>query len=632
MGVVYLARQPSLDRLVALKVLRSGPWINEELIARFTREAKAAALTHPHIVPVYDYGEWDEGFFISMGYMPGGSLADAIERDGRIPPAQVAKVGTQIASALTYAHGKGVVHRDVKPSNVLMDEEGNAFLGDFGIAHMASATSLTGTTQWIGTPSYMAPELAQGQKASPASDVYALGATLYECVTGTPLYSGEDPHLVLYQHRFEPVPDLPQDVPAEVGLPILRALEKDPAARYPTAEAFGRALRGEGPSKVGYTPTVLVGEPSEAGPISPIPGTIPEAPSTQPTSEPERPARRRGLLVGAIAAALLLLAGVVGALALSGGDGGEPPPAEEPPAVLPEGDFSPPDVSVDPATSPTELLVRWTIPQDVELFQFQLIVNGEPLDETLPPDRTQLLVPDLTPDTRFCFRVRAISVNEQQQVSAASCETTLADLQVPGEVGAALDGDRIVLTWVDTSLGEDRFQILIDDDADDPVMLIADEQEGDLERKEIKGLGAGEHCFRIRAIANGQGESALSPEACETIPARAVASPAPGDGKDTGGQPTGTQSPPPPTPPPAPSVSVVDSGDGFHVTVSWTVPAGADEVCFTASSPGVEGECFSSSNSRSVTLQQPGTKFTWCAASRTGSLESGARCDSHTTP
>ncbi|MGQ0434933.1 MAG: serine/threonine-protein kinase, partial [Microthrixaceae bacterium] len=216
MGVVYRARQTSLGREVALKVVRPEAGLDEEFLARFEREAQAAALTHPSIVPVYEYGDAQGMPYLVMAYLSGGTLRDRLDRDGRLPQSEIAAVGASLAGALAHSHAQGVVHRDVKPSNVLFDEDGHAYLGDFGIARLVDSTKLTKTSVTVGTTDYLAPELAVGGAATPASDVYALGATLFECVVGSPPFVADDALAVLFKHRFEPVPTLPEGLNAEL--------------------------------------------------------------------------------------------------------------------------------------------------------------------------------------------------------------------------------------------------------------------------------------------------------------------------------------------------------------------------------------------------------------------------------
>ncbi|MBO0687814.1 MAG: serine/threonine protein kinase, partial [Candidatus Dormibacteraeota bacterium] len=188
MGVVYLGRQPKLDRPVAVKVLRSWTGVDDELVERFLREARAAALTDAAIVPLHDVGVVDDAHYLVMAHMPGGSLREVIQ-SRRLAPAEVAMVGRRIAGALATAHEAGVLHRDVKPSNILLDARGNPFLSDFGIAQLSGQSRLTRSGASPGTAEYMAPELATGADASEAADVYSLGATLYECASGEPPFT-----------------------------------------------------------------------------------------------------------------------------------------------------------------------------------------------------------------------------------------------------------------------------------------------------------------------------------------------------------------------------------------------------------------------------------------------------------
>ncbi|MBO0685976.1 MAG: serine/threonine protein kinase [Candidatus Dormibacteraeota bacterium] len=241
MGVVHLARQAKLDRLVAVKLLRSWTGVDDDLVERFLREARAAALTDAAIVPLYDVGAAGDIHYLLMAYMPGGSLRQVIE-SRRLAPAEVAMAGRRIAGALATAHAAGVLHRDVKPSNILLDARGNPFLSDFGIAQLSRLTRLTRSGASPGTAEYMAPELATGAVHSEAADIYSLGATLYECLTGEPPFTGANDLAVIYRHSHDPVPPLPDDVPEALAQAIIRSLAKEPDERFPNAAALETAL------------------------------------------------------------------------------------------------------------------------------------------------------------------------------------------------------------------------------------------------------------------------------------------------------------------------------------------------------------------------------------------------------
>ncbi|MCC7355572.1 MAG: serine/threonine protein kinase [Anaerolineae bacterium] len=233
MGIVYRAVDLALQRPVALKLFQAagGP----DLMTRFRREAQImAALEHPHIVPIYEIGEWQEQPFIVMRLVEGRSLAQIIAQEGPLPLARVAHIATQVASALDYAHSRGVVHRDVKPSNVLVTSGDQAILTDFGIARAQGWGSLTQTGMVMGSPEYMSPEQITGHSVGPAADIYALGCVVYQLLTGHAPFERDTPSAVLYAHEHHPPQPLRQvnpRVPSAVEGIVLQALAKDPARR-----------------------------------------------------------------------------------------------------------------------------------------------------------------------------------------------------------------------------------------------------------------------------------------------------------------------------------------------------------------------------------------------------------------
>src|SRR5262245_47849370 len=240
MAEVYLAHDGRLDRPVALKALFPEYAREPSFVERFRREAQAAAnLNHPNIVSIYDWGQESGTYFIVMEYVEGRSLRDLIRSQGPLEPNQAAEITGEIASALAFAHRSGVVHRDVKPGNVLLTRAGNVKVTDFGIARAGASDGLTQTGSVMGTATYFSPEQAQGLAVDGRSDVYSLGVVLYEMVTGVVPFTGDSPVAVAYRHvREEPMPPSQRnpDVPADLEQIILTALAKDPDQRYQTAD------------------------------------------------------------------------------------------------------------------------------------------------------------------------------------------------------------------------------------------------------------------------------------------------------------------------------------------------------------------------------------------------------------
>lgn len=261
MGVVYSARDLKLKRRVAIKLLPPELAFRQEIKRRFIREAQTAArLSHPHIVPIHTVGEDNDLVYFVMGYVDGESLAQRLRRRGRLPVEESRRIMKETADALGLAHATGIIHRDVKPDNILLEgTRRRVMVTDFGIAKAlseAGAGTLTGTGVALGTPTYMSPEQAAGESDIDArSDIYSLGVVAFEMLSGKPPFKAPTVPGVLMKQITEPPPDLVRlrsEIPEELAATVMRCLEKDPEARWPTADALRRAL--ESRSSVPYRP------------------------------------------------------------------------------------------------------------------------------------------------------------------------------------------------------------------------------------------------------------------------------------------------------------------------------------------------------------------------------------------
>lgn len=290
MGRVYLGYDPMLDRRVAIKVLAPHLVWETSFVERFLREARSAArLKHANIVTIYDVGQTGDWYYIVMEYLEGYTLAQLIYRRGPLSSKQALPILRQVAAALDYAHGQGLVHRDVKPSNIVVNQAGQATLTDFGVARAAQESPLTMTGALVGTPQYMSPEQAQGEKLDHRTDIYSLGVVAYELLTGRAPFGATTPHAVLHQLIYDPPPPIRSrrpDLPETVDGVMARVLAKEPGERYDAARSFvdaleqalaGKRLPGGARSQAAMTPTVAMPLPS--GP----------APAQQPRPAPRPP-------------------------------------------------------------------------------------------------------------------------------------------------------------------------------------------------------------------------------------------------------------------------------------------------------------------------------------------------------
>ncbi len=334
MANVYLAEDQELGRRVAIKMLDDRHAQDEQFVERFRREAKnAAGLSHPNIVSIYDRGQAEGTYYIAMEYLEGRTLKELLVRRGPTPVAVAIDYARQILAALGFAHRNGIVHRDIKPHNVVVAPDGRLKVTDFGIAR-AGTSQMTETGSIIGTAQYLSPEQAKGAQVTPASDIYSVGIVLYEMLTGSVPFTGDTPLEIAMKHlsaRPEPPSEQRPEVPHELDSIVLRALAKSPDDRYQSAdemdadlaragrgqavapeteEAATHVLRGDGATTLASAPTEVVRRP-----VSVIPPAAPPAPPYYPPTgfyEYDEPIRRRSIWPWLIALGLVAAAVVAG--------------------------------------------------------------------------------------------------------------------------------------------------------------------------------------------------------------------------------------------------------------------------------------------------------------------------------
>jgi eukaryotic-like serine/threonine-protein kinase len=401
-----------LARRVAIKVLYSRFARDPQFVERFKREARAAAsLTHPNVVGVYDTGEQAGTHFIVMEFVEGRSLAEILAQDGKLAPDRAARLLVDVSAALGAAHARGLIHRDVKPANVMVTPRDQVKVMDFGIARAAAAAALTESAHVVGTAKYMAPEQAQAKEVDGRTDIYALGVCLYECLTGQVPFVGDSPVAVATRHVTEdprPPRELDPDIPETFEQITLRAMAKDPAKRYQTAAEVGEDLQRAAAGRA-LKPVAAAARPPRRAPAVPLPASAaaPAEPVAEPVArpavtetspeplpryeEPEEPAgpwwRRRIAAAAAVALGLVVLAALAGfALSrdrqgdLDGGGIGQAP------AVLVV-----PYVSRYPAGAARVLLTQkgFTVAESLRRVPDQRIRKGSVI-RTEPPAGTEI--------------------------------------------------------------------------------------------------------------------------------------------------------------------------------------------------------------------------------------------------
>lgn len=351
MGDVWRGTDVVLGRVVAVKVLRSAMLADPEFAARFYGEARMlAAFRHPGVVEVYDYNsatgssDEDQGAYLVMGFVDGEPLSTKLKDQGRLGVAETLSIVAQTADALHAAHENGTVHRDVKPGNIMVRPNGAVVLVDFGVARSQAVTSVTGVNSIVGTALYMAPEQVSKGDLSPCTDIYALGAVAYHCLSGRPPFDGENALQVALRHLEDEPDPLPEHVPEPVRDLVARAMAKNPADRWSSAADFADAALTVAEAHDWRTGTPDLTTTSVAAgatvPLNRSTSTIPV-----PLAVPVRPvaSRRRDSKRGAmlLAAAGLVAAGaltaIVAALATTGPDGKDTNPGTTAPAVAPTG-------------------------------------------------------------------------------------------------------------------------------------------------------------------------------------------------------------------------------------------------------------------------------------------------------
>jgi serine/threonine-protein kinase len=311
MADVYCAEDTHLGRQVALKVLHRRFAQDQEFVERFRREASAAAgLQHPNVVGVFDRGKHDGTYYIAMEHLPGRTLKEIVTAEAPLPQEQVVDLGTQILQAAGFAHRHGVIHRDFKPHNVIVDDHGGAKVTDFGIAR-AGASEMTETGSIMGTAQYLSPEQAQGHAVTAASDLYSIGVMLYEMLAGRLPFEGDSAVSIALKHLSEPpvpISQLRPDVNPAVESVVMAALAKDPAHRWQSADDFAEALQAAG-AQLGLAQPA----PQDTAAFAPVPATVVPPPAPPPGDE-----RRRRWPLFTIGVLTLLLAAFLAYLAIAG--------------------------------------------------------------------------------------------------------------------------------------------------------------------------------------------------------------------------------------------------------------------------------------------------------------------------
>jgi eukaryotic-like serine/threonine-protein kinase len=333
MATVYLAEDSSLGRKVALKVMAERYAEDGEFVERFRREAQAAArLNHPNIIAVYDRGEADGRPYIAMEYLQGRTLKQVIQSEGPLPPERAVAIAMQVLAGLRYAHEHGVVHRDVKPHNVLVGDDGRIKVTDFGIAH-AGDPQMTEVGSIVGTAQYLSPEQARGRSVGPQTDIYSLGVVLYEMLSGRVPFEGDSSVAIAMQHVSDEAPPLralsPQ-VPESLALVVAHAMLKDPSQRYGSADEFAadldRVRRGLVPAAATMQTSAIPHERTEVVPAAEATRIAPRAEATPLLHGDVLPARRtprkRSRWPWLLVLLLILAVGALAAFALGGVPGG----------------------------------------------------------------------------------------------------------------------------------------------------------------------------------------------------------------------------------------------------------------------------------------------------------------------
>jgi serine/threonine protein kinase/outer membrane protein assembly factor BamB len=512
MAAVYKAYQPAMDRYVALKILPRHFASDPEFVGRFEQEAKVIAkLQHVHILPVHDFGTEDGYTYIVMPFVETGTIAELLHGKP-LPLKQIRKIIIQVGDALAYAHTRGLVHRDVKPTNILIDEIGNCLLTDFGIAKIVEGTTkFTQTGAILGTPAYMSPEQIKGEKLDGRSDIYSLGVILYEMATGRPPFRAETPPAIFVKHLHDPLPpprSLNPSLPEAVERVILKSLTKDPGERYDSANEFVQAVRNAipeiGPPPPVHEPTAPVLAPTvieevdiPAGPPSPAP----EAISLSDLGTTERQPKRKVpfWLIGAIAGI-----GILAVIVVIGGSflpGVLPPRDTETPVVT---DIALPTevLTIEPTTPietpvPTVVPVagiKWTYASPNALIRMDSwgdgLAAGDLNQDGIPEiaigldsgdvvildgvDGVELWSYRLTPETEKSIRADIVDVNNDGLLEVVA--TSIGDFDSEGRgIVCVLDalGSRIWQSTVDDIEVVDLAYGDIDGDGDTDVVASA---------------------------------------------------------------------------------------------------------------------------------------------------------------